>query len=161
MTPFQQRQIAKGASLVLFGAFYAGYAATSLPIGTPTSPEAGMFPLIIGSALVMFGALFAGPALLQAWSGGGGPASPSRSIWREFDIGAFSAVLGAIASFAITVAWFGLAPAIVVMTAVAALGNRKITPLMVLVLSCIYVATTYLVFMLGLGLSLDLWKWPF
>jgi hypothetical protein len=159
MTPAIQKQLVKGATLFAFGALYAFYAATQLPVGTPANTGAGLFPLIIGSVVALFGLGFAVPALIAARSRRVENEPSDR--WEKIDWRGALAVSVAIAAFAALVGRFGLIPATLAMTAISAFGNRKITPLMVVVLSAGFLVTTYVIFVLGLNLPLDFWKWPF
>jgi hypothetical protein len=159
MTPAIQKQIVKGTALFVFGALYAGYAWIQLPIGRLSNMGAGMFPLIIGSVVALFGLGFAVPALI-AMRAHVTPQDP-LDRWEKFDWRGALAVSVAIAAFAAIVGRFGLIPATLAMTAIAAFGNRKITPLMVVLLSAGFLITTYAIFVLGLNLPLDFWNWPF
>jgi hypothetical protein len=159
MTPALQKQIVKGAALFAFGVLYAGYAYMQLPVGRLSNMGAGMFPLIIGSVVALFGLGFAVPALIAITTGAAGGDPSDR--WEKFDWRGALAVSVSIAAFAAVVGRFGLIPATLAMTAIAAFGNRKITPLMVMWLSAGFLVTTYLIFVLGLNLPLDFWNWPF
>src|SRR6478752_906898 len=140
MTPAIQKQIVKGAALFLFGVLYAGYAWVQLPIGRLSNMGAGMFPLIIGSVVALFGLGFAVPALFAMRADV--TTQDPLDRWEKFDGRGALAVSVAIAAF-------------------AALGNRKITPLMVVWLSAGFLITTYVIFVLGLNLPLVFWDWPF
>src|SRR5262245_46631456 len=148
MTPALQKQIVKGVTLFVFGALYAGYAWTQLPVGRLSNMGAGMFPLIIGSVISLFGLGFLVPALIAMRTGTGKQDPYDR--WEKFDWRGALAVSIAIAAFAALVGRFGLIPATLAMTAIAAFGNRKITPLMVVWLSAGFLITTYVIFVLGL-----------
>jgi hypothetical protein len=159
MTAGLQKQIVKGAALFVFGVLYAGYAYVQLPVGRLSNMGAGMFPLIIGSAVALFGLGFAVPALFSMRSRVTDHDPLDR--WETFDWRGALAVSIAIAAFAAIVGRFGLIPATLAMTAISAFGNRKITPLTVVLLSAGFLITTYVIFVLGLNLPLDFWNWPF
>ena len=65
-----------------------------------------------------------------------------------------------ISAFAAIVGQLGMIPATVAMTAIASLGNRKLTPLFAMLLAFGFVVTTYVIFVLGLNLPLVMWNWP-
>lgn len=159
MTPAQQKQLVRGAAFFAFGAFYVGYALVKLEIGTPRAMGAGMFPMVVGTVVALFGLGFAVPTLLQL-AGGHEDKSPA-SRWEEIDWRGMAAVVASIAVFAAIVGRFGLIPATFAMTAVAAFGNRKLTPFLVVSLSIGFLVSTYVIFILGLNLPLVMWDWPF
>lgn len=159
MTPAQQRQLVRGAAFFLFGAFYVGYALVRLDIGTPRSMGAGMFPLVVGSVVVLFGLGFAVPTLLELWAGRAPKGEGGR--WETIEWRGLVTVVASISVFAALVGSFGLIPATFAMTAVAAMGNRKLTPLLVVALSTGFLVMTYVIFILGLNLPLVMWNWPY
>jgi hypothetical protein len=164
MTQAQQRQLVRGAAFLAFGLFYAGYALLKLDIGTPRAMGAGMFPLVIGSVVTLFGAGFAAPTLLELFGGRvakGDQAKSDAWRWEEIEWRGILTVVASIAVFAALVGRFGLIPATFAMTAVAAVGNRKLTPFLVVALSILFLVSTWVIFILGLNLPLVMWDWPF
>lgn len=159
MTPVQQRQLVRGAAFLAFGAFYGGYALLKLDIGTPRSMGAGMFPFVIGSVVVLFGLGFAVPTLIEVWAGRKPRGEPGR--WEAIEWRGIATVVASISVFAALVGSFGLAPATFAMTAVASLGNRKLTPLLAVALAAGFLVMTYVIFILGLNLPLVMWNWPY
>ena len=154
MTPVQQRQLVRGAAFLAFGVFYVGYALLKLDIGTPRSMGAGMFPFVVGSVIVLFGFGFTVPTLIELWAGGKPAGEGGR--WEEIEWRGIVTVVASISVFAALVGSFGMIPATFAMTAVAAIGNRKLTPLLVVALSLGFVAATYIIFVRGLNLPLFL-----
>lgn len=159
MTPIQQRQLVRGAAFLAFGLFFTGYALIKLDIGTPRSMGAGMFPLVVGTAIVLFGLGFAVPTLLELSAGRSPKGKPGR--WETIEWRGIVTVVASLAAFTALVGPFGMIPATLAMTAVAAVGNHKLTPPVVVALSAAFVATTYVIFVLGLNLPLVMWDWPY
>lgn len=159
MTPVQQRQLVRGAAFLAFGAFYVGYALIALDIGTPRSMGAGMFPFVVGSVVVLFGLGFAVPTLVELWAGRKPNGEPGR--WEAIEWRGMVTVVASIAAFAALVGQFGMIPATFAMTAVAAIGNRKLTPFLVVALATGFLVTTWVIFILGLNLPLVMWNWPY
>lgn len=159
MTANQQRQLVRGAAFLAFGVFFTGYALLKLDIGTPRNMGAGMFPFVVGTTIVLFGLGFAVPTLLELSAGRTPKGEPGR--WETIEWRGIATVVASLAAFTALVGPFGMIPATLAMTAVAAVGNHKLTPLTVVALSTAFVVATYVIFVLGLNLPLVMWDWPY
>lgn len=140
--------IVAGSVLMLVGLGAAGYSAASYDLGRLNYMGPGMFPMGSGLVLALFGALIALPAFFRSGE------APSLNLR------AAAAVLAGVALFAASVGLVGLVPASVLLVLVAALGDRQSRPLGTLVLAVVLAAICWLIFKLGLGITLPAFRWP-
>src|SRR3546814_3566376 len=110
------RDVLGGAMMVLIGT-YALVMAPSYGIGTPTNMGSGFFPMALGIIGIVTGLGIAVPALFRA----GG--AVEKIEWRPL-----TAVIAAIAAFAVVTAWIGYLPGAAAATGLAALADRKNRP---------------------------------
>lgn len=143
------KDILGGGLLLLGGLSYSIYTVTHYTIGTLRQAGPGFFPLALGLTLVLLGALVLLPALKR------------RGEMPEFQLFAPIMVLASVAVFALAIPAFGLIPAIVGMTITFSLAERRFRPIS-LALSCILLSlSAYLIFGVGLGMSVAMLRWPF
>jgi hypothetical protein len=109
-----------------------------------------MFPSLLGYALCVVGALILVPAFYKR-----GAAA------IDFELRSFAFVIGALATFAVTVSRFGIVPAIVAMTLVASAADGRLKPLSVLLLAGALSAVAVGVFHYALGTALVPFRWPY
>lgn len=138
-----------GSILALLGLGVAVQSVSSFDLGTFSRMGPGMFPLCLGALLVGLGTLIAVPALFR-------PGERIDADWRPL-VFVMSGVLG----FALTVRPFGLVPAIVVLTVVSGLGDSEHRPLGLAIVAAVLAGAAYLIFPVGLGVTLAPFKWPF
>lgn len=141
--------IVTGALIGATGIFFASYSLTQYDIGTIKRMGPGMFPLGIGLVLTALGVLIAVPACFRS---GTLPAVDGRSLVM---------VLLSIMAFALLVGPLGLAPAIFASTILSSYAERKVAPLTLAGLCAALTCLAYLIFRIGLGLPLSMFKWPF
>ena len=140
--------IAGGGALVAAGTFIAGYAMSTMNLGSLARMGPGMFPAALGVILVALGLLIALPAFFRS---GEVP---------EVDLRTMLAVSGAMLAFALLVAPFGLVPAIAALVAVASLADGKLRLVGVLAVAAGLSLASVLIFRVGLGLQLQPFAWP-
>lgn len=143
------KDIITGAAVSLFGAGVFAYAVTGLPLGTLLRMGPGMFPAGLGVLLVFLGLLILVPAFLRA-----------GEMTRPDFLSCLTVVV-AIAVFALLIERLGLFAAITGLVIVAAALSRKLSVGAALRTSAILVFLMYLVFSVGLGVSLPLVRWTF
>lgn len=141
------RDMAGGLLLVLAGVLVAWYARETLRLGSLTNMGPGMMPMALGCIMAGLGALIALAGYFRAG------AAPEIRIWSPLF------VLAGVAAFAMTINPFGLLPAVLAVTVISSLAELKVRPLTLLVLSATLCALTYLIFSVGLGLSIPLVRW--
>lgn len=143
------RDIIGGGLLIALGLWSSFYALAHYDTGTLRHMGPGMFPTWLGFILAGLGVLVLVPALFR----------PGPRV--EIDYRQFVAVVLGVLFFALAVDYFGMIPAIVVLTIAAALADNKLgivsTVLLIIGLSII----ALLIFRLGLGITLQPFKWPF
>lgn len=148
MKIISQREFAGGVALLLIAATVA-LSIQGLRIGTPAHMGPGFFPLILVGLLAVFGIALCVQGMLTA-----GPALQA-SLRQPV------AVLAAVALFGLCVGRLGLVPAIVVLVAVSALGDRRVGLRNTLVLAAVMVVIAFLVFKVGLKSPVPLFAWAF
>lgn len=144
------RDVAAGALLMLIGAGVAYYSATGLALGSIQRMGPGLFPAALGVILAGFGLLLAIPALFRAGT------RIEEIEWRSV-IG----VLGSVAAFAATVRLLGIVPATVLLVLIAHFAEERFRPVALLSMMVVLPASAYAIFILGLGLPLAMFRWPF
>lgn len=143
------RDVIVGIALAACGGWMAWYSATNYNVGTIHQMGPGMFPMGLGFLLVGFGMMITLPALARG----------GRLPTVEFRPGL--AVLLAVASFAVALERIGLVPSILLMTVIAASADNKLGIRGGVLLGAALGLGSYLVFHLGLGLSIPVFRWPF
>lgn len=77
----------------------------------------------------------------------------------EIDVRPLVAVLTSVASFALTAERFGLIPAIIIATGIAVLADNKLNLLKASILAICLSIFCAAVFVFGLGIQLQLFRW--
>jgi len=148
MTRRDYRDIIAGLALTAAGAFASLYGLSTLRMGTLDRMGPGMFPVAVGMILAAFGLAVLVPALFR------------RGQAVHIDFTALAAITAAMLSFALLIRPFGMVPAIVVMTVVAALADRRLSVPGVLVMAAALSVVGALIFGVGLGVPVSLISWP-
>ncbi len=143
------RDIIAGLLMIAIGSFSAIYATNHYPIGTVARMGPGMFPMAAGWLLAIIGVLIALPAFFRS---GGLP---------HFEARPFFFVLLAAIVFGLTVERLGVVPAIFLLTGLSVLGDNKLGILGTLVLASCISAGAVLIFLVGLGIPIYPFVWPF
>ncbi len=134
--------MAAGAAMTL-------YTLQTYDLGSLRSMGPGMFPAAIGTILAVLGLLIAIPALFR----------PGTLPAIEFRSPLF--VSAGIAAFALTIRTCGLLPAIIVVTVISSFAGGKFRPVTLVALSAGLCLAAWLVFIVGLGLTVPIARWPF
>ena len=146
------REVACGAIFLVTAGLFA-YGTTDLPMGSSIRMGPGYFPLMLAVVLGVLGGLI-------LFKGLGRQPSPIGAIpWR----GLLFILAGPII-FGLTVRGLGLAPAVGLVAAIAALASSRATPVMIASIVVGLVAFCVIVFSYGLGLPYALigpWLAPF
>lgn len=138
-----------GVALVLVGATVSCTAFTQYPLGTLQRMGPGMFPAGLGALLAGLGLVLSLQSLRR----------PGKR--PDFRIVSPIFVLGGVASFALLIVPFGLIPAILGVTIVSSLAERRIHRASLALLCVALCLVAPLVFVVGLGLQIPLIRWPF
>jgi len=143
------RDMIAGAALIAIGLFATLYALHNYPIGRYDDMGPGMLPAVLGCLLVGLGLILSIPAMFRP----GTLPSP--------DLRSFAFVLIGVLAFALSVDRLGMAPAIVLLIAAAALADAKlgVRTTAALVIGLLILAT--LIFRVALRIQIPTFKWPF
>jgi hypothetical protein len=143
------RDILGGGILALLGTFVVLHSGANYRLGTFGQMGPGMFPFSLGVLIAAVGLIIMIPAFFRP----GGLPVPE---WRPLFF-----VLAAVASFALVTAYFGLAPAIAVLTVLSVLADNKLGPLGTFILAIVLCVIAIVIFRMGLGIQIPIYRWPF
>lgn len=134
-----------GVLFILLGGVF-GIQASGLVVGTAGRMGPGYFPIVLSGVLALFGGLLVGVGLRVP----GGPVHGTFA-WRGFIM-----LLLAVVAFAAAMQPLGFLPAVAASVALAFLGSRRFSVRAVIPLAAGFSAFSWLVFIKGLGLPLQL-----
>ncbi|MGP9788789.1 tripartite tricarboxylate transporter TctB family protein [Roseinatronobacter sp. NSM] len=143
------RDIVAGFGLTVFGSGAVIYALSNYATGTVTRMGPGMMPAALGAMLAVFGLLIAVPAFLQ------------NGTKVDVRFRALVVLSASILSFALMIEEFGLVPSVFATTLIATFAEAKVPATRALILAGATAFVTWAVFILGLGLSIAAFGWPF
>lgn len=143
------RDVVGGALLAVIGVLFAWYAASHYQLGTLRSMGPGMFPMGLGLLLALLGVMQIVPALLRPGT------MPKIRIWSPLFV-----LLG-VAAFALVIRPFGLLPAILAVAIISSFAELRIRPLTLALQSLLMCLGAWLIFRVGLGLHITMFRWPF
>lgn len=143
------RDFIGGMMLTVLGLWVAWYAGETYNMGSLRRMGEGMFPVALGVILAGFGLAIAIPALFR----------PGPRVYPPY----FTAlcVSAGVAGFAILVRPLGLIPAILAVVIISSIAELQFRPLSLAALCAALCGLAYLVFRVGLGLPLPMFRWPF
>src|SRR5690606_27613378 len=141
------RDLLGGGLLFAAGLWVGLHSVSTFDVGEINRMGPGMFPAGLGVLLAAPGAAIA----LPAWFRGG----PLPEIdWR-----ATGFIMLGVLAFALTVAPFGMVPAIFLLTVAAVMADTKIGLVGTVLLAIALAVIAYIVFRLGLGIVLEPFRW--
>lgn len=143
------RDMIAGVALAAAGAALALYASGTYDLGTLRRMGPGMFPMGLGALLILFGVILFGQSFFREG------AMPQFRKWSPIF------VLAGVAAFALMLDPFGLVPAIVALTVVSSIAEKRIYPVSLLTLCVGLSLLAVVIFRYGLGLPVALFRWPF
>ena len=111
----------------------------------------GYFPMLLGGFLGVLGVLICLKSLLFRSE------DPDNGIIGQFDWRSFSIILGAVLVFAFLLRPMGLIPATAIMIFLSSFGARPFKWLQVMLLCLILSVCVWLIFVLGLNLTVPIW----
>lgn len=148
MINLNHKDLVGGTLIAALGLFVA-YNAFHFGIGNASRMGPGYTPAIIGTALIILGVAIAWGSLRFE--------DPLPAVaWRPV-----VAVTAGMCAFALAASRLGLVPAVMLLVGIAALGDRESKPLPTLVLALCVAAGMWLVFVLGLRVSLPAFRLDF
>jgi hypothetical protein len=143
-----QRDFFSGLLFVVVGVVFA-IGASTYPLGTSANPGAGYFPLILSVLMALVGAIVLFKSLTIETEGG----DPIGAIaWRPLIV-----IVVAIAVFGFSINRLGLVISVPVLIAIASLAGNEFKWLGVVVNALVLTVFTWLVFVVGLKLTIPMW----
>ena len=143
------RDIVAGLGLAVFGLACVVYSLANYSIGTIKRMGPGMMPVSLGAILAFFGLVIAIPALFRE-----GEAVPANLRPLLF-------LSASIVSFALLIETFGLVPAVFATVVIATFAEREVPIPKAAILGAAMALPTWAIFILGLGLPIASFDWPF
>lgn len=137
-----------GLLLIAGGTWFMLYS-TGYSIGSLRRMGPGYFPMVIGGLVLLFGVLVLLPGLFRA-------GQLPRPEWRPF-----LTISASILIFALIVEKFGLIPATVALTLVAAVADDRSRILPTVILAAALSAIAVGVFTQGLGIPIPAIRWSY
>lgn len=143
------RDIVAGLGLTVIGVAAALYALSNYKLGTFSRMGPGMMPVSLGIILAVFGLSIAIPALSRR-------GDVIHLKFRPMIVMSIS-----ILSFALMIETLGIVPAVFFTTVIATFSETRVPLGWALVLGAGMTLLTWSIFILGLGLSIPSFDWPF
>ena len=123
--------------------------ATNYSMGTSAKPGAGYFPLILSALMAILGGVVLFKSLTIETEGG----DPIGDIaWRPLIV-----IVVAITVFGATINWLGLVIAVPLLILISSLAGDEFKWLGVLINSIVLTLFSWLIFVVGLKLTIPLW----
>jgi len=140
-----RKDLVCGLVFIVIGLLFA-LGTRDLDMGTATRMGPGYFPIVLAGLLILVGAIIAVRAL-------GKPAGESfgEVPWRAFFL-----IIPALVFFGFAVRQVGLMPAVFIVALASSFSSTKMTVPLALTLSAVLACFCALVFVVGLGLPIQL-----
>lgn len=138
--------------MIFVGALAALYASSHYQMGNAERMGPGYFPTLLGWILAFIGLVVA----LLSFRGAVHAFEPPPFTPRPF-----IAVIAAVAVFALLIMRIGLIPTTLVTVFITATGSNSFKPLRALVLAVCLAVISWLIFSLGLQMTLPAFAWDF
>lgn len=146
------RELTAGLLFIALGVFVALYASSHYEVGEPARMGPGFFPVAAGWVLALLGVGVIIPALR------GNP--NSQTAQTKFGLRPLLAVPAAVLAFGLIVEPLGLIPATLALTAVVVFSERPIRLRRTILLGIGLAAISWLVFIVGLKMTLPAFNLP-
>ena len=146
------RDFVAGVAMIAVGLFVALYASSQYQVGTAARMGPGYFPAMLGWILAFLGLVVSLFAFRQVVHLINPPPFTPRP---------FIAVIAAVAFFALLITRIGLIPTTILMVMITASGSSSFQPRRALLLGVSLAAIAWLIFSLGLQMTLPAFAWEF
>ena len=133
-----------GVMFIAFGLFFGAFA-TRYDFGTAKVMGPAYFPTILGGLLALIGALMTLAGLGRAGEGG---------KIESFHFAELAWVLGAVVIYAAILGWAGLLVSMLALIVISSFASHESRWKEVIILSIVMAVITYLVFIIGLKLTI-------
>jgi hypothetical protein len=135
-----------GVMFIAFGLFFATFA-THYDFGSAQRMGPAYFPSVLGGLLALVGVLVALTGLRR--NGDGGKV-------EKFHFFELARVLGAVVVYALILRWAGVLVAMVALIVISSFASREFRWKDALILSMVMASITYVVFIIGLKLTIPI-----
>ena len=146
------RDLVAGILMISVGLFVALYASNHYQVGSATRMGPGYFPTLLGYILAALGLVIALLSLRKTVH----VVQPPPFTWRPF-----VAVMAAVALFALLITRIGLVPTTILMVMVTASGSNSFQLRRAVLLGVSLSVIAWLIFSLGLQMTLPAFAWGF
>jgi hypothetical protein len=146
----KRETIIGGVLLTALGLWAGLHSIANFEIGSMGRMGPGMFPTALGFLLAGIGVVIAIPAFFRAGTGA------ITIEWR-----AMFFVFAGILIFAFTLLTFGMIPATILLALCGAAADTKLSWKSAIIVAVGIAALAYLIFIIGLGIVLEPFRWPF
>ena len=146
------RDLIAGIAILCVGLFVALYATQHYQVGSAARMGPGYFPTVLGYILAALGLVIALLSLRK---------TAHLLQPPPFTLRPFLAVIAAVALFALLISHVGLVPTTLVMVVVTSSGSNSFQLPRALVLGVCLSAIAWLIFSLGLQMTLPAFAWEF
>lgn len=152
MKHLDRRDLIAGIAIIIIGVFVALYASSNYQVGTAARMGPGYFPVLLGWSMVFLGFVI---SLLSI--------KPKNHEIEPppFTPRPFIAVSLSTAVFALLITRIGLIPTTIITVVVTASGSDNFQLKRALALSIFLAAISWLIFSLGLQMTLPAFAWEF
>lgn len=140
-----RKDLVCGLVFVVIGLLFAT-GTRDLDMGTATRMGPGYFPIVLAGLLILIGAVIS----IRAFG------RPSGDPFGEVPWRAFALIIPALVFFGFAVRQVGLIPAIFIVALASSFSSTKMTVPLALMLSAVLAVFCALVFVVGLGLPIQL-----
>ncbi len=142
---FDLRDLLGGLLLLAVGVWFF-VRALRLSIGSATAMGPGYYPVLASGSLILLSLIIIGLSFFR-------PATLPQAQWRPL-----VSICAAILTFALTMDYFGLMPAIFCTVLVAALADKRSRPLSAVILGLLLCVGAYIIFIKLLGMPMRPFK---
>ena len=149
---FDSRDLISGVAMVGVGLAVAVYSFNSYPVGSAARMGPGYFPIVVGSVFAALGLLIALLSLRKTVHA----LTPPPFTWRPF-----LAVMASVALFGLLITRIGLIPTALITVLVTASGRNGFEGRGALALGGALAVIAWLIFSVGLQMSLSAFAWEF
>ncbi len=146
------RDLISGTTMVGVGLFVAVYSSNHYPVGSAEKMGPGYFPLLLGCIFAALGLVIALLSLRKTVHVVQPP---------PFTLRPFLAVIAAVALFAVLITRIGLIPTTILMVIVTASGSNSFQLRRAVLLGVSLSVIAWLIFSLGLQMTLPAFAWEF
>lgn len=146
------RDFIAGIAMLVLGIFVAWYASSNYQVGSAARMGPGYFPALLGGVLAFLGLVIA----LLAFRTVVHVVQPP-----PFTLRPFLAVIAAVALFGLVITRIGLIPTTILMVVVTSSGSNSFQLRRAVVLGVCLSVIAWLIFSLGLQMTLPAFAWEF